>query len=99
MRMAGEIRGLFRIIKNASFLPPNHLSFSPSTLRVSKMRLCDVKAHGGLPLAGEVTDIIIIRVWFPMYRHAQWLWSRPLGVFKMNKVAWVALPCATHHGL
>ena len=99
MRMASEIGGLLRIIKNASFLPQNHLSCYPSTLRVFRMRLCDAKAHGELPLAGEVTDIIIISVWSPMYRHAQWLWSRPLGVFKMNKVAWVALPCATHHGL
>ena len=98
MRMAGGIGGLFRII-NASFLPPNHLSCFPSSLRVFRMRLCDAKARGGLPLAGEVTDVIIIRVWSPMYRHAQWLWSRPLGVFRMKKVAWVALPHAMHHGL
>ena len=54
--MAGEIDGLFKGFKNAQFIPPNHLSCSPSTLRGIRLRLLDVKTLGGLPLAREVTS-------------------------------------------
>ena len=33
-----------------------------------------------------LTDLIIIKVWPPIYRSAQGLWSRSLAVFKMTKV-------------
>ena len=50
------------------------------------MRLFDVNTRGGQPLDRKVTDLIIIMVWSPIYRSAQGLWSRSLGVFKMTKV-------------
>lgn len=50
-------------------------------------------------LGNGLTDLIIIRVWSPTYRSVQRLWSRPLGVFKMTRVASLALPRGGSHGL
>ena len=50
-------------------------------------------------LGNGLTDLIIIRVWSPIYRRVQGLWSRPLGVFKMTRVASLALHSIACHGL
>ena len=55
IRISGEFGGLLRAIKNATFSPPKNLSYSPSSPRVDRMGLCDVKAHPGPPLAGEMS--------------------------------------------
>lgn len=45
-----------------------------------------VLVEGHHCLGKLLTDLIIIRVWPPIYRSAQGLWSRSLAVFKMAKV-------------